>query len=179
MPPSAADGATVFGYRVRDPERYGVVEFDDAGKAISIEEKPERPRSSYAVTGLYFYDNQRAGHRGRACAFGPRASWRSPTSTWLPEAGPTLHVEMLGRGYAWLDTGTHQSLMQASNYIQALEERQGLMVACVEEVAYKMGFIGGRPRCAAPPSAWTRPSTGPTCCGCSKKRPERPAPEQL
>jgi len=134
-------GATVFGYRVRDPERYGVVELDRNDKAVSIEEKPSRPRSSLAVTGLYFYDN-----RVLDIAAGLRPSARGELEitdvnlTYL-EAG-TLHVEVLGRGFAWLDTGTHQSLMQASNYIQALEERQGLMVACVEEVAYKMGFIG-------------------------------------
>jgi glucose-1-phosphate thymidylyltransferase len=134
-------GATVFGYRVRDPERYGVVEFDATGKVVSLVEKPAKPRSPYAVTGLYFYDN-----RVLDIAAGLEPSDRGELEitdvnlTYL-EAGD-LHVEMLGRGIAWLDTGTHDSLLQASNYIQAIEERQGLMVACVEEVAYKMGFMG-------------------------------------
>jgi len=133
-------GATVFGYHVRDPQRYGVVEFDKSGKVISIEEKPARPRSTYAVTGLYFYDN-----RVLDIAAGLRPSARgeleiTDVNLAYLERGE-LHVEILGRGYAWLDTGTHQSLMQASNYIQALEERQGLMVACLEEVAFKMGFM--------------------------------------
>ena len=134
-------GATVFGYRVRDPERYGVVEFDAAGKAISIEEKPERPRSPFAVTGLYFYDN-----RVLELAAGLRPSARGELEITdvnradLEEGA--LHVELLGRGVAWLDTGTYDSLMQAAGYIQAIEDRQGLMVACVEEVAYNMGFIG-------------------------------------
>ena len=135
-----AEGATVFAYRVRDPERYGVVDVDDQGKAVHIEEKPESPRSNYAVTGLYFYDN-----RVLDIAAGLTPSARGELEitdvnrTYLES--DALHVELLGRGYAWLDTGTPQSLMQASNYIQALEERQGLMVACVEEVAYTMGFI--------------------------------------
>ena len=135
------NGATVFGYRVRDPERYGVVEFDSAGKVVSLVEKPAKPRSPYAVTGLYFYDN-----RVLDIAAGLEPSDRGELEisdvnlAYL--ASGDLHVEMLGRGIAWLDTGTHDSLLQASNYIQAIEERQGLMVACLEEVAYKMGFIG-------------------------------------
>ena len=133
-------GATVFGYRVHDPQRYGVVELDDSGMAINIEEKPERPRSPYAVTGLYFYDN-----RVLDIAAGLRPSARgeleiTDVNRDYLEQG-SLHVELLGRGYAWLDTGTYTSLMQASSYVQALEERQGLMVACIEEVAFKMGFI--------------------------------------
>ena len=133
-------GATVFGYRVRDPERYGVVEFDEAGTVISLEEKPSRPRSSFAVTGLYFYDNRVAEI---AASLEPSARGELEITdvnrTYL--ASGDLHVEMIGRGVAWLDTGTHHSMLQAANYIQAIEERQGLMVACIEEVAYNMGFI--------------------------------------
>ncbi len=133
-------GATVFGYRVRDPERYGVVEFDEAGRVISVEEKPTRPRSPYAITGLYFYDNRvlEVAARLRPSARG-ELEITDVNRDYLQSGD--LHVEMLGRGIAWLDTGTHHSLLQASNYIEAIEERQGLMVACVEEVAYKMGFL--------------------------------------
>jgi glucose-1-phosphate thymidylyltransferase len=133
-------GATVFGYQVRDPERYGVVEFSPEGRAVSLEEKPARPRSNYAVTGLYFYDNQVA-----AIAAGLEPSARGELEitdinrAYLDRG--QLHVEKLPRGVAWLDTGTHEALMQASNYIQAIEERQGLMVACLEEIAYHMGYI--------------------------------------
>jgi glucose-1-phosphate thymidylyltransferase len=133
-------GATVFGYWVRDPERYGVVEFDAQGRAVSLEEKPARPKSSYAVTGLYFYDNQVLD-----IAAGLRPSKRGEfeitdvNRTYL-ERGQ-LRVERLPRGVAWLDTGTHEALLQASNYIQAIEERQGLMVACLEEIAYHLGYI--------------------------------------
>jgi len=133
-------GATVFGYQVRDPQRYGVVELDDRGRAISIEEKPSEPRSTLAVTGLYFYDNRviEIASRLRPSARG-ELEITDVNLAYMRES--ELHVEVLGRGYAWLDTGTYASLMQASNYIYALEERQGLMVACIEEVAYKMGFI--------------------------------------
>ena len=133
-------GATVFGYQVRDPERYGVVEFDKAGRAVSLEEKPTAPRSSYAVTGLYFYDNQVVDF---AAALKPSARGELEITDinriYLDRGA--LHVEKLARGIAWLDTGTHDSLMQASNYIHAIEERQGLMVACLEEIAYRMGYI--------------------------------------
>jgi glucose-1-phosphate thymidylyltransferase len=133
-------GATVFGYQVRDPERYGVVEFDAAGQAVSLEEKPAKPKSSFAVTGLYFYDNDVVD-----IAAGLKPSGRGELEitdvnrTYL-ERG-RLTVEKLGRGIAWLDTGTHDAVMQASNFIQAIEERQGLMVACLEEIAFRMGYI--------------------------------------
>ena len=133
-------GAVVFGYQVRDPERYGVVEFDKAGRAVSLEEKPSKPRSNYAVTGLYFYDNQ-VLDIAASLKPSPRGELEitDVNRTYL-ERGQ-LHVERLPRGVAWLDTGTHEALVQASNYIQALEERQGLMVANLEEIAYRMGFI--------------------------------------
>ena len=133
-------GATVFGYRVRDPERYGVVEFDESGKVISLEEKPARPRSSFAVTGLYFYDN-RVAEIASNLEPSARGELEITDVNLAYLASSDLHVEMIGRGVAWLDTGTHHSMLQAANYIQAIEERQGLMVACVEEVAYNMGFI--------------------------------------
>jgi glucose-1-phosphate thymidylyltransferase len=133
-------GATVFGYQVRDPERYGVVEFDADGRAVSIEEKPARPRSAYAVTGLYFYDNQVLDIAARLKP-SPRGELEiTDVNRAYLERGQ-LRVEKLARGIAWLDTGTHESLIQAANYIHAIEERQGLMVACLEEIAYRMGYI--------------------------------------
>ncbi|HEX7139941.1 MAG TPA: glucose-1-phosphate thymidylyltransferase RfbA [Vicinamibacterales bacterium] len=135
-------GATVFGYQVRDPERYGVVEFDAEGRALSLEEKPANPRSSYAVTGLYFYDNQVLDIAARLKP-SPRGELEiTDVNRAYLERGQLL-CEKLARGIAWLDTGTHEALMQASNYIQAIEERQGLMVACLEEIAFRMGYISG------------------------------------
>ena len=133
-------GATVFGYLVRDPERYGVVEFDDTGRALSLEEKPKQPRSSWAVTGLYFYDND-VLDIAASLTPSPRGELEiTDVNRRYLERGD-LTVQKLGRGYAWLDTGTHESLLQASTFVQTLEERQGLMVACVEEIAYRMGYI--------------------------------------
>jgi len=133
-------GATVFGYQVRDPERYGVVEFNADGRAVSLEEKPAKPKSSFAVTGLYFYDNDVV-----EIAAGLKPSARGELEitdvnrTYLDRG--RLTVEKMGRGIAWLDTGTHDAVMQASNFIQAIEERQGMMVACLEEIAFRMGYI--------------------------------------
>ena len=133
-------GATVFGYRVKDPERYGVVEFDESGRALSVEEKPSVPRSHVAVTGLYFYDNQ-VIDIARQLEPSPRGELEiTDVNACYLEAG-TLNVQLLGRGMAWLDTGTHESMLQASNFIQAVQERQGQMVACLEEIAYQRGFI--------------------------------------
>lgn len=134
------EGATVFAYQVRDPERYGVVEFDAEGRAISLEEKPKQPRSHWAVTGLYFYDNRVLDV---AANLKPSARGEleiTDVNRVFLEWG-ALHVEKLGRGIAWLDTGTHESLHQASGFIQVLQERQGLMVSCLEEIAYREGWM--------------------------------------
>ena len=133
-------GATVFAYQVRDPERYGVIELDRNGRPISIEEKPPEPKSVYAVTGLYFYDNQVIDMAASLRPSARRELEITDINRMYLERGE-LHVEKLARGIAWLDTGTHESLIQAANYIQAIEERQGLMVACLEEIAFRMGYI--------------------------------------
>ncbi len=138
---SRTRGATVFGYQVRDPERYGVVEFDAKGRAVSLEEKPSKPRSSYAITGLYFYDNEVLDiARGLKPSARGELEITDVNRAYLRRG--RLKVEKLGRGIAWLDTGTHESLLQASTFIQVIEERQALKVACLEEIAFRQGSIG-------------------------------------
>jgi glucose-1-phosphate thymidylyltransferase len=135
-----SDGATVFGYWVKDPERYGVVDFDKTGQAVSIEEKPHHPKSNYAVTGLYFYDNQ-VIDIAASLKPSPRGELEITDVNMAYLKMQKLWVEKLGRGIAWLDTGTHETLMQANNFIEAIENRQGLKVACIEEIAYRLGYI--------------------------------------
>ena len=134
------NNATVFGYYVKDPERYGVAEFDKNGKVTSLEEKPENPQSNYAVVGLYFYPNDvvKKAHQVKPS---DRGELEITTLNQDYLAEERLKVELMGRGYAWLDTGTHESLLEASNFIQTIENRQGLKVACIEEIAYEMGYI--------------------------------------
>jgi glucose-1-phosphate thymidylyltransferase len=137
---NSCGGATVFGYYVKDPERYGIVEFDKGGNVLSVEEKPSQPKSKYAVTGLYFYDNEvvriakniKPSRRGEL-------EITDINKTYLKKQ--QLRVELMGRGYAWLDTGTHESLLEAGEFIATIERRQGLKMACIEEIAYGLGYI--------------------------------------
>lgn len=133
-------GATVFGYYVKDPERYGVVEFDNNSKVISIEEKPKNPKSHYAITGLYFYDNS-VIKKAKKVTPSSRGELEITDLNLMYLNERSLNVELLGRGMAWLDTGTHHSLLQASNFVESIEERQGLKIACLEEIAFNMGYI--------------------------------------
>jgi glucose-1-phosphate thymidylyltransferase len=134
------EGGIVFGYKVRDPERYGVVEFDAEKRVVSIEEKPARPKSKFAVTGLYFYDNEVVAV-AEGLSPSPRGELEITDVNNVYLRRDRLRVEFLGRGYAWLDTGTHESLLHAAGFVQVIQERQGVLVACIEEIAYRMGYI--------------------------------------
>ena len=133
-------GATVFGYQVKDPERFGVVEFDKEGKAVSIEEKPQEPKSNYAVTGLYFYDNKVVEY-AKSLKPSARGEYEITDLNRIYLENGKLNVQTFGRGFAWLDTGTHRSLLQASQFIQTIEDNQGIKIACLEEIAMRMGFL--------------------------------------
>jgi glucose-1-phosphate thymidylyltransferase len=145
---SRNEGATIFGYVVSDPERYGVVELDGSGKALSIEEKPQKPKSNYAVTGLYFYDNQ-VVDIAAAIRPSPRGELEITDINRAYMQRHRLHVEVMGRGFAWLDTGTHTSLIEASQFVQIIVQRQGLRIACPEEIAFRKGFISAERLLAA------------------------------
>lgn len=134
------EGATVFAYYVSDPERYGIVEFDAEGNAVSLEEKPKQPKSNYAVTGLYFYDGS-VVEKAKILKPSDRGELEITDLNKLYLQEGTLHVETMGRGYAWLDTGTHESLLQAASYVETVQERQGLKICCPEEIAYQLGYI--------------------------------------
>lgn len=134
------EGGLIFGYLVKDPERYGVVDFDNSGKVIGIEEKPKKPKSNYAVPGLYFYDNK-VIEIAKSLKPSQRGELEITDVNMAYLRQKKLNVELLGRGYAWLDTGTHEALQQAASYVQAIQERQGLKIACLEELAYRLGYI--------------------------------------
>ena len=134
------DGATVFAYWVRDPEKYGVVDFDDQGRAVSLEEKPVRPRSNYAVTGLYYYDSK-VVEFAESLTPSARGELEITDLNRIYLEQGRLKVEMLGRGFAWLDTGSHESLLKAANYVETIEQRQGLKIYCPEEIAFRLGYI--------------------------------------